>query len=147
MHHNNVTIRQVEFNREQAAIELIRRKVFIEEQDVPEDLEWDGLDADAVQLLATDSEDKPVATARMLSNGHIGRMAVLPAWRGQGIGYALLTTLLAIARKRQIPGVYLNAQLSAIGFYAKAGFRTEGDTFQDAGIPHKRMFLQLDRID
>jgi predicted GNAT family N-acyltransferase len=147
MPHNNVTIRQVEFNREQAAIESIRRKVFIEEQDVPEELEWDGLDTDAVQLLATNSEDKPVATARMLSNGHIGRMAVLPQWRGQGIGHALLSALLDIARQRQLPGVYLNAQLSAVGFYAKAGFQTEGDTFMDAGIPHKRMFLQLDRID
>lgn len=144
---NKVMIRQVRFEEAQPKIEQIRRTVFIEEQHVPEELEWDGLDRDAIQLLAFQPDGESVATARMLSDGHIGRLAVLPAWRHQGIGRAMLATLLDIARQQALPQVYLNAQVSAIGFYTGAGFRVDSGTFMDAGIPHKRMLLELNRID
>lgn len=140
------TIETVSFDEARAAIESIRRQVFIEEQQVPETLEWDGLDEQATHLLARIGE-KPVATARLLPDGHIGRMAVRQAWRQQGIGMALLQRLLELARERALPKVFLNAQLAALDFYARAGFRTTGSTFMDAGIPHKRMVLELDQID
>lgn len=144
---NKVIIRQVRFEEAQPKIEQIRRTVFIEEQQVPEKLEWDGLDRDAIQLLAFQHNGEPVATARMLSDGHIGRLAVLPAWRHRGIGRAMLATLLDIAQHQALPKVYLNAQLNAIGFYTRAGFQLDGSIFMDAGIPHKRMLLELNRID
>ncbi|MDY6980779.1 MAG: GNAT family N-acetyltransferase [Pseudomonadota bacterium] len=140
------TIETVSFDEARAAIESIRRQVFIEEQQVPETLEWDGLDEQATHLLARVGE-LPVATARLLPDGHIGRMAVRQAWRKQGIGMALLERLLDLARERALPQVFLNAQLAALDFYARAGFHTTGSTFMDAGIPHKRMVLELDQID
>ena len=141
-----VIIEQVTFDKARSAIESVRRKVFIEEQHVPEELEWDGLDDSATHLLARIGQ-QPVATARLLDNGHIGRMAVLPEWRGQGIGMAMLRQLLNIARQCRLPAVFLNAQVSAVPFYRKAGFEIEGESFMDAGIPHKRLVLQLDVID
>lgn len=143
MSRTDIALQQVEFSGAQAAIEYIRRTVFIEEQHVPEELEWDGEDAQAIHLLARSGEE-PVATARLLRNGHIGRMAVLPVWRGQGIGMAMLKQLLDIARQRQLTRVYLNAQLSAVDFYARVGFIVEGETFMDAGIAHKRMVLEFE---
>ena len=147
MKRTDFTLAQLTFAEARPAIEAIRRQVFIEEQQVPEELEWDGLDEDAVHLLVTTGDGAPVATARLLPNGHIGRMAVLTQWRGQGVGTAMLKHLLEIARAQQLSRVFLNAQVSAEGFYAKAGFRSKGEPFMDAGIPHKRMVLELARID
>ncbi|MFO8023602.1 GNAT family N-acetyltransferase [Thiohalophilus sp.] len=140
------TIETVSFDQARSAIESIRRRVFIEEQQVPEELEWDGQDEQATHLLAW-VDGLPVATARMLPDGHIGRMAVLRAWRQRGIGMALLTVLLTLARKQALERVFLHAQLAAMDFYARAGFIETGNPFMDAGIPHKTMVLELDQID
>jgi len=146
MNRTELTLQQVCFGEAQSAIEQIRRRVFIQEQNVPEELEWDGLDETAIHLLAR-SGNEPVATARMLADGHIGRLAVLPDWRHQGVGRAMLERLLTIARQQRLPTVFLNAQLNAVDFYAKSGFIGQGETFMDAGIPHKRMVLELAKID
>lgn len=85
----------------------------------------------------------PIGTGRLLTDGHIGRMAVLPAWRGQGVGRALLNALLDCARAQGMCEVVLSAQTQALGFYERAGFRAEGPTYLDAGILHQRMSRQL----
>jgi len=121
-----------------AALMEIRQRVFVEEQGVPPELEHDQHDAGAVHLLAL-VDDTPVGTARLLPGGHIGRMAVLAQWRGQGIGTALLRDLLELAKSRGIRSPYLHAQCNAIGFYERLGFRAEGPEFTDAGIPHRLM--------
>lgn len=124
---------------DEASIRAIREQVFVREQQVPAELEWDGKDADCVHLLAYDMDGKAVGTARMQADGHIGRMAVLADWRGQGIGGALLQMLIERAAAHQLAEVFLHAQTQAAGFYHQHGFIAVGDEFEEAGIPHVRM--------
>lgn len=120
----------------------VRRIVFIKEQHVPEALELDESDSICHHVLVTDADNKPVGTGRIGPDGRIGRMAVLKEYRGQGVGSALLAALLDYARQEQYAGVYLHAQLDAIPFYEKHGFMANGETFMDAGIPHRTMFYK-----
>ena len=126
-----------------AALGAVRRAVFIEEQQVPAALEWDGQDESCYHVLVTDAGNHPVGTGRMKPDGHIGRMAVLKDFRGQGVGSAILTALLDVARQQQWSEVYLYAQVAAIPFYAKHGFTANGEQFMDAGIPHQNMVRRL----
>lgn len=129
----------VDWTRAERLIRPIRAAVFIHEQNVPEELEWDGLDLHCVHALAWNEAGETIGTARMQANGTIGRMAVLKAWRGRGAGRALLKVLLDVAYRQGLNHVTLSAQTHAIGFYERAGFRAVGDVFLDAGIPHQKM--------
>ncbi|SCY34942.1 Predicted N-acyltransferase, GNAT family [Nitrosospira sp. Nl5] len=140
---NSYTIRTASWQDDHLALRMVREAVFICEQHVPVELEWDECDARALHLLAIDLVDNPIATARLLPEGVIGRMAVLKEWRGRDVGGALLLRLLEEARKRQIHQITLSAQLHAVPFYAKFGFQITGEEFMDAGIPHVRMNLRL----
>ena len=129
-----------------AAIERarpVRMKVFVEEQGVPLSLEWDEFDAGSRHALALDAKGKEIGTGRLLPDGHIGRMAVLPEWRGKGVGAALLRRLMEVAGKSGMRRVLLNAQTQAADFYARYGFTPEGDEFIEAGIPHITMAQTL----
>lgn len=132
----------IRVTRDIATCQMLRRVVFIDEQGVSEADEVDGLDDSAIHLLALDG-DVPVGTARLLvkgSMGKIGRVCVLPAARGTGLGAKLI--LAALEELRKQPGVteaYLGAQSHATGFYEKLGFTVEGEEFLDAGIPHRHM--------
>lgn len=123
-----------------AELEPLRREVFIVEQSVPEALEWDDDDASSVHALARIGDDV-VACGRLLEDGHIGRMAVRKSWRLRGIGRSVLDALIAEAARRGLSRLVLNAQTHALGFYERAGFLAEGEEFDDAGIPHRRMIL------
>ena len=125
------------------ALRVVRTAVFIREQQVPEELEWDQFDAVSVHALAVNNAGQPVGTARLLPDGHIGRMAVLKEWRGQGLGSALLTKLLQVLVKRHQFQAQLHAQTSAILFYKKFGFEIAGEEFIEAGIPHVKMTLSI----
>ena len=122
-----------------SALAQVRRAVFIEEQGIAEHEEWDDKDALCLHVLARDAQGLPIGTARLFPSGRIGRMAVLAAWRGQGLGMALLQAALQRALALGAPDICLDAQLQAMPFYARAGFVAEGDVFMDAGIPHRRM--------
>ncbi|HWR77639.1 MAG TPA: GNAT family N-acetyltransferase [Thiobacillus sp.] len=124
-------------------LSAVRRVVFIDEQGVPEALEWDADDAGAVHLLAVDGEGRAIACARLLPDGHLGRMAVLPAWRGRGVGRALLAAALSAAQARGTITLRLSAQTHAAGFYARAGFVAVGREYEEAGIPHVAMQKNL----
>lgn len=121
------------------ALKEIRSEVFIREQSVPVELEWDGLDDSALHLIATTTDNIAVATARLLPDGHIGRVAVLKAWRHQGLGTALMRELIHQAELLGYKKLELAAQIQAIPFYEKLGFVSYGDEFMDAGIRHKNM--------
>ncbi|KGJ23781.1 GNAT family N-acetyltransferase [Paracoccus sanguinis] len=124
----------------------IRQRVFVEEQNVPPEMEHDEYDATAVHLLARDAEGRAVGTARLLIDGadaKIGRVAVLAEARGTGAGLALMRAALAELRHRGVAEARLGSQTHAIGFYEKLGFAAEGPEYDDAGIPHRDMTLRL----
>ncbi|HSP59004.1 MAG TPA: GNAT family N-acetyltransferase [Halomonas sp.] len=120
----------------------IRRVVFIEEQHVPREEEWDGRDLESHHFLAL-IDGRPVGTARLLPDAHIGRVAVLAEARGRGIGVALMQAAIATARRHGHTAVELAAQTHALAFYEGLGFRPFGDEFIEAGILHRNMQLAL----
>jgi predicted GNAT family N-acyltransferase len=124
-----------------ARAEPIRFAVFVEEQKVPAEIELDAHDPFSLHALAVDGRGTAVGTGRLLPDGHIGRMAVLPAARGAGVGSQLLQALMQAARRRGDRQVMLSAQTHALPFYAHFGFIAEGDVYDDAGIPHRAMRL------
>ena len=132
---------------------LVRRRVFIEEQRVPEALEVDAYDShptatDAVHVLGS-LAGAPIASGRLLLDAapghspHLGRVAVLPEHRGRGYGRSVMAFLHDIARERGFAGISLAAQLHAIGFYERLGYRVHGDVFLDAGIEHRWADIEL----
>ena len=135
------TVRRASWERDQLALRGIRETVFMREQSVPLELEWDGRDARGLHVIAEDAAGAPIGTGRLLPDGHIGRMAVLQPWRGMGVGSALLAELVLYASERGLAEVVLNAQTHALGFYARFGFEAEGEEFLDAGIPHESRYL------
>ena len=135
-------IQAVSWASHHAELTLIRQAVFVEEQEVAPDFEWDAIDATAIHLLAY-AEDVAVGCARIIEHKKIGRMAVLKDWRGRGVGQALLQAAIDICRQAGSDGVKLTAQTHAIGFYAQAGFVATSGVYQDANIPHVDMQLQL----
>ena len=137
-----IDIQVVDWHEKQDALKAIRKSVFIDEQHVPKDLEWDGQDDDCTHFLASVNAT-PVATARLTSKGQIGRMAVLREYRGIGIGSSLLASVIDQARLSGFKQVFLHAQVNVIGFYEKYGFSAEGDIFIDAGIEHRTMRLSI----
>jgi predicted GNAT family N-acyltransferase len=130
--------------RDEAALRTVRAAVFIDEQQVPLELEWDGRDDACLHVLACNAQGEPIGTGRLLPEGKIGRMAVVRAARGKGVGAAILRELLAAAREHGFATVELSAQTHALGFYARFGFGVISDEYLDAGIPHRSMRLRLD---
>jgi predicted GNAT family N-acyltransferase len=142
-HHDTGRVELTDWTTTGSAIRAIRETVFIHEQGVPVELEWDGLDSACAHVLAWNNRGEAIGTARMQQNGTIGRMAVLKDWRGRGVGRALLQTLLDLATRRGLSRVTLSAQTHALGFYERAGFDVVGEPFIDAGIPHRKMVKEL----
>ena len=141
----NIQIAAVNWSKQQQALSEVRREVFIVEQNVPEELEWDDIDAVCRHVLASDinqtlPQQMPVGTGRLVADGQIGRMAIRKQYRRQGIGHAILQKLIALAICDGHKKLYLHAQLTAVPFYEDAGFKAQGDTFIDAGIPHIKMY-------
>ncbi len=116
----------------------VRNAVFVEEQGVPAELELDDKDELCSHALILNDGD-PIATGRIESDGHIGRIAVLKAFRQEGLGRRVVQQLEQTAMDLGLKRVYLGAQLTAIGFYEKLGYHCYGEIFMDAGIEHRHM--------
>jgi YbgC/YbaW family acyl-CoA thioester hydrolase len=125
----------------------LRTEVFVEEQEIPQELEWDEHDTKALHALVLNKLGQAVATGRLLQPqpklAQIGRMAVSKPLRGGNLGRMVINALIDAARQRGDHDVILHAQCSAEGFYRRLGFKAHGDVFQDAGIDHIEMTLKL----
>jgi len=137
------TLRFGDWAAMQADAKPIRMEVFVQEQNVPADLEMDDRDAVCLHAVAYDDAGKPLGTGRLLPDGHIGRMAVLRSARGAGVGGAILKALMDQARERGDDKVVLSAQTHAAEFYLAHGFAMAGDVFYEAGIPHIEMHYEF----
>ncbi|AWF81133.1 GNAT family N-acetyltransferase [Microbulbifer sp. A4B17] len=137
-----VAIRLADWNTDRDAIRSIRQAVFVQEQQVPADLEWDDQEETSQHFLVY-RKTIPVATGRLTQGGKIGRMAVQKSSRGLGIGAQLLQAICEQAQKQNFQRVHLHAQQHAQGFYLQAGFEVEGNVFNEAGIPHIKMVRSL----
>ena len=125
------------------ALRTVREQVFIVEQNVPVEEEWDALDARSRHVIARDIDERPIGTGRLTPDRLIGRMAVLAEWRGRGVGEAVLKALLDQARALGYPKIEVHAQTHAIPFYEKFGFEAYGDEFFECEIAHRMMRIVL----
>jgi predicted GNAT family N-acyltransferase len=130
-----------------ADLRAVREPVFVVEQQVPIEEEWDDLDPQCRHVIARDAANRPIGTGRLTPERKIGRMAVLAEWRGKGVGDALMEALMDEARALGWPEISLNSQTHAMPFYARHGFEAFGDEFMEAGIPHRKMRKALGSPD
>ena len=146
------TVRVAEESADREACFAVRKDVFVAEQGVPEDIEYDAHDAGAVHVLAMGEDGIPLGTGRLLHGeaaaaknggdpavGSLGRLAVTPGARGLGVGAALVRAIEEAARARGLTAVDLHAQTHALGFYERLGYEAYGPEFPDAGMPHRAM--------
>jgi predicted GNAT family N-acyltransferase len=121
---------------QKAQASAVRMDVFVIEQKIPKELEWDEMDEHCIHAVATDTSGLAVGTGRLLPDGRIGRMAVLASARGSGVGGMLLQSLMQVARERGDRRVILSAQRPAEKFYVQHGFKLVGEEYLEAGIWH-----------
>ncbi|MFF1446891.1 GNAT family N-acetyltransferase [Streptomyces sp. NPDC058274] len=148
---DGLVLRVAEDTTDREACFAVRKEVFVVEQSVPEDLEYDAYDADALHVLALRADGTPLGTGRLLHGeaavartgdplvGSLGRLAVTREARGLGVGVALVRAIEDAARARGLVAVDLHAQTHALGFYERLGYVAYGPEFPDAGIPHRSM--------
>jgi predicted GNAT family N-acyltransferase len=140
-------IEPADWTTDYEALRAVRDPVFIDEQKVPIEDEIDAFDPLSKHVIARDVENRPIGTGRLSPERLIGRMAVVSEWRGRGVGEALLHALLDQARVLGYPAVELHAQSHAISFYEKFGFAAYGDEFDECGIMHRMMRIDLAPLD
>lgn len=133
----------VDYAADRDALRAVREAVFVREQGVPLELELDAQDPDCLHVLARDADDRPIGTGRLTPAHTLGRMAVLPEWRGRGVGAAMLAALTDLARERRWNALELHAQVDAIGFYLRHGYLPIGPRYMEAGIEHQSMRRSL----
>jgi predicted GNAT family N-acyltransferase len=146
------TVRVAEDPADRELCFAVRKEVFVREQGVPEDLEYDAYDAVAVHVLAVRDDGVPLGAGRLLygeaaaqkvggdpSVGSLGRLAVTREARGLGLGVALVRAIEEAARARGLTAVDLHAQTHALGFYERLGYAAYGQEYLEAGIPHRAM--------
>ncbi|KDN86325.1 GNAT family N-acetyltransferase [Kitasatospora cheerisanensis] len=147
-----VAIRVAATEDELAQVWAVRRTVFVEEQQIPAELEYDEYDATSAHLLAVGEDGTPLGTARLISGAEaltitggvadrvlLGRLAVVAAARGTGLGARLVRAVEELGRERGAKELELHAQVQALGFYERLGYAAEGPEYDDAGIPHRTM--------
>lgn len=140
---NPFSVSLVNWHDGEPLLKSVREAVFIREQGIAPELEWDGLDEQCRHALVLSCQGEAIGCGRILADGHIGRIAVLPKWRGQKVGTAIMEALLGYARTQGYAEVDVDAQTCAAPFYHHFDFVEEGEVFQDAGLPHIKMRRRL----
>lgn len=140
---NSFSVSLVSWHDGEPLLRSVRDAVFIREQGISPELEWDGLDERCRHALVLSHQGEAIGCGRMMEDGHIGRIAVLPKWRKQKVGTAIVEALLDYARAHDYPQVDVDAQTYAVPFYRSFEFNEEGEVFMDAGLPHIKMRLTL----
>ncbi|EOR09721.1 GNAT family N-acetyltransferase [Acinetobacter sp. ANC 3926] len=135
-------VKQGNWDQLQQDAKLIRTLVFIQEQGIAEADEWDEQDAISQHFVIYD-QDQPIATARLLQNNSIGRVAVLKAYRGQGLGQMIMLDIIAFADQQGRAFLHLSSQVHAMSFYQQLGFVVQGDEYDECGIPHIEMIMPI----
>ena len=138
----SVEIKEVAYTELQAFIHQVRKQVFVVEQKVPSELEFDETDPLSTHVVAF-IDKRAVATGRISRDGKIGRMAVLKRFRKKGVGQKILQKLIEIGHRNGLKKLYLSSQCHAILFYEKAGFKAQGPVYEEAGIDHRLMTLSI----
>jgi predicted GNAT family N-acyltransferase len=140
----DVTIREADYATEEPQLRAVRFEVFVDEQGVPPAIEMDDRDPHCIHFLAL-TDEGPVATARidLEKSGKVGRLAVRADWRGRGIGRALMERCHEIALRHGLAEVWCHAQVTAVPFYERLGYRVTGEPFEEAGIDHRQMTMTL----
>ncbi|MEO6365924.1 MAG: GNAT family N-acetyltransferase [Luteimonas sp.] len=141
--HPGFRIEAIDYQTGLTDLRAVRETVFVQEQNVPLEEEWDALDPQCVHVIARAGDGTPIGTGRLTPERRIGRMAVLREWRNKGVGDALLLALIAQAHERGWREIALNSQVGAQRFYARHGFIPEGERFIEAGIDHQPMRRKL----
>ena len=141
-----INVEQTNWQTSQNALRQIRHKVFVEEQQVPQELDVDGLDPSATHWLAFNAKGQPVGTARLTADGHLGRLAVLKPYRNLGVGSAIMRQIIRFAAQQGIGTLALDAQVHAVPFYQGLGFAVSGKEYREAGIPHVAMNLDIGHL-
>ncbi|MEJ2133066.1 MAG: GNAT family N-acetyltransferase [Gammaproteobacteria bacterium] len=134
---------EAKWDKHEEVLKHIRRRVFVEEQQIPTDIEFDAEDEQATHLVAVDDARNCVGAARLLPSGQIGRMAVLSPHRGNGVGRMLLDAALERARADGQYGVFVHSPETVSAFFEKAGFIAVGTPFDESGTPHVKMTQEL----
>lgn len=140
---NPFTVSAVNWHDGEMMLRSVREAVFIREQGIAPELEWDGQDAGCRHVLVLSHQGAAIGCGRMFASGYIGRIAVLPKWRGQKVGTAIVEAMLDYARMHGYVEVDVDAQTQAVPFYHGFDFIEEGAVFMDAGLPHVKMRLKL----
>jgi predicted GNAT family N-acyltransferase len=138
-------IKQGHWDQLQQDAKLIRTQVFICEQGITEADEWDDQDLISQHFVIYD-QDQPIATARLLENNRVGRVAVLKAYRGQSLGQMIMLEIISYAQKQRRSVLTLSSQVHAISFYEKLGFIVQGNSYDECGIPHIEMTMSLNTL-
>lgn len=143
-----MTVIQVNTAEQRRAVRWIRERVFVEEQGVPRELEYDEHDATAIHLLVLDENGRPVATGRTRpydgDKMKVERVATIAALRGKGFGNELMSAMERVARREGRMILTLGAQVQAIPFYERLGYSVVSEEFEDAGIPHRTMEKRIE---
>ena len=132
-----------DWNSSKDQITFVRKQVFIIEQGIDPEDEWDEHDEDAVHFVTFGTTAVPTGTCRLTEEGQLGRLAVLPAYRHQGYGEMLMARAIKVAREMGLRKVFLNAQVDSQQFYTKQNFRSDGKIFLEAGKMHVRMEREI----
>jgi predicted GNAT family N-acyltransferase len=145
---NDFTVTIVDWSNDadREACKAVREQVFIVEQQVAREDEWDEFDEKSRHVLARDAQGQPIGTGRLTPQAMIGRMAVVREWRGRQVGAVMLDTLIEQARALAYPAVEIHAQAQAVPFYAGFGFSAYGDEFEECNIRHVHMRLDLEPL-